>query len=162
MKKVAFIVVATLALALSLTSCRVMKNSEKTSETTLTHRDTISHEIITSIDTVIVEQRSDSSNISIDLLKQIKEFKTHKNGVQTIIKYRNDSISAECICDQVEKLVASTMEKYFERQHHGETSKIESNSEKVIQKNGWMIYLIIAGIIVALIIVIILIKKYVW
>ena len=162
MKKVAFIVVATLLLALSSTSCRVMKSSEKTSETTLTHRDTISHEITTRVDTVIIEKRSDSSTISLDFLKQLKEFKTSNNGVQTIIKYRNDSISAECICDEVEKLVISTMERYFESRLHNESSKVESSTEKVVQQRGWIAILWIVGIVIALIFVIILMKKYVW
>lgn len=162
--KSAVYIVATMMLALSLSSCKLIKNSDKTTETTLTHRDSVSHVKKTIIDTVVVEKRSDSSNITLDMLKEMKEFKSSSEGVQTIIKYRDrdTSITAECICDQVEKIVANEMESYFQSINRQSTQNKETNTKKVVEKKDWTTTLVLSGIIVLIVIIIIILKKYVW
>ena len=158
MKHLSFIVA--MMLALLTTSCSLTRSADKTTDTTLTHRDSTSYSKEITIDTVRVAKRSDSMKVLLNDLLEKGEFKQRYNGVQTIIRYKDDTVSAECICDEVEKYVTSTMEKYF-KTHQKDREFIQKEKiKKVVTKTDWTAILILSGIILVLILFIYLKTTY--
>lgn len=155
--KLKLYIVAAMMLALSLASCNVAKHI-KTKEVTLTHRDSIHVQYESRIDTTYIAERRDSASIRLEKLIRDGYFNQRNNGVQTIIKYKDDTLHAECICDEIEHLVISTIERYFEKSSQKGSAVIVE--EKIVIKRDWNTIFLLLGIITFLISVIILIVKY--
>src|SRR5690554_7779593 len=147
--------------ALSISSCKLTKSIDKTKETTLDHRDSTSYTKEVVLDTIVIKERQDSLNISIEDLKKIGEIKRSSKGVQTHIKYMNDSITATCICDEISQLVKSTIEREFQSlKRNQEVIQQESTKEVVIERD-WTTILILSGLLTFFVLFIIL-KTKLW
>jgi len=147
--------------ALSISSCKLTKSIDKTKETTLDHRDSTSYTKEVVLDTIVIKERQDSLNISIEDLKKIGEIKRSSKGVQTHIKYMNDSITATCICDEISQLVKSTIEREFQSlKRNQEVIQQESTKEVVIERD-WTTILILSGLLIFFVLFIIL-KTKLW
>lgn len=147
--------------ALSMSSCKLTRSIDKTKETTLDHRDSTSYTKEVKLDTIVFEERQNKLEATLQELIQKGEIANSSNGVQTIIKYRDSLITAECICDQVEKIVANTMEKYFQSQKRNQEVIQQEAIKEVVIERDWTTILILSGLLIFFVLFIIL-KTKLW
>jgi len=147
--------------ALSISSCKLSKSIEKTKETTLDHRDSISYTKVVKLDTAVFEERNNKLEAMLQELIEKGEISNSSNGVKTIIKYRDSTITAECICERVEKLVISSMEKWYQNQKTNKEVIQQEAIKEVVIKQNWTAILILSGLLIFIIVFIIL-KSKLW
>lgn len=159
MKYLGFIVA--MITVLSISSCRLSRSIDRTKETTLDHRDSTYYSKQVIIDTISIPERSDSLQVTLDRLIQMGEINHYSNGVRTIIKHHHDTITATCICDSLQKLIASTIEREFQYQKRNKDVIQNEHTKDVVVKTNWTVVLILTGLLI-LAIIFIIIKSKLW
>jgi hypothetical protein len=142
-----------LALLLSLCSCRTVKSSEIQS----TVRDSIHLTHLQVVDTIKVKERIIEKQFSFDFLKQYGSLNIQGKGVNTEVRYINDSINVKTIVDSAQYLYLKTIiQKYAAYNSQNTNSTIKQTQPR----SQWPWFIAIISITALIQITLIQISKW--